>query len=173
MLHHLKLAYFLEKKVLCSAEKSSVIWAEPHRTKKKLLYLCKIFNWFIFWIYRCSQICLEVASHPGTSGDFNMQCHASTSVSSTGNDNSSSQKTRQNDARSLEAATDVPFYCQFIPFLNNWTSWTPASYNKQHNNVKQLFEYSAPPQRKNKTKKTNPADKISTGYILHFRFCSG
>lgn len=66
---------------------------------------------------RCSQICLEVASHPGTSGDFNMQCHASTSVSS-GNDNSSSQRTRQNDARSLEAATDVPFYCQFIPFLN-------------------------------------------------------
>ena len=27
-----------------------------------------------------------------------------------------------------------------------------------------------PPQRKNKTKKTNPADKISTGYILHFHF---
>ena len=118
-------------------------------------------------MYRCSQICLEVASHPGTSGDFNMQCHASTSVSS-GNDNSSSQKTRQNDARSLEAATDVPFYCQFIPFLNNWTSWTPASYNKQHNNVKQLIEYSASTKKQNK--KTNPADKISTGYILHFHF---
>lgn len=69
---------------------------------------------------RCSQICLEVASHPGNSDDFNMQCHASTSVSSNDDSSSSSlQKTRQNDARSLEAETDVPFYCQFIPFLNN------------------------------------------------------
>ena len=128
---------------------------------------CNIFNWFIFWIYRCSQICLEVASHPGTSGDFNMQCHASTSVSS-GNDNSSSQKTRQNDARSLEAATDVPFYCQFIPFLNNWTSWTPASYNKQHNNVKKTFWIL---RLNEKTKqKLTPLTRSQLDYILDFRF---
>ena len=129
---------------------------------------CNVLNWFIFLISRCSQICLEVASHPGTSGDFNMQCHASTSVSSTGNDNSSSQKTRQNDARSLEAATDVPFYCQFIPFLNNWTSWTPASYNKQHNNVKKLFEYSASTKKQNK--KLTPLTRSQLDYILDFRF---
>jgi len=58
---------------------------------------------------KCSTICLEVASHPGTSGDFNMQCHASTSVSS------------DSSARSLEVAgssSDVPFYCQFIPFFS-------------------------------------------------------
>ena len=95
-----------------------------------------------------------------------MQCHASTSVSSTGNDNSSSQKTRQNDARSLEAATDVPFYCQFIPFLNNWTSWTLASYNKQHNNVKHFLN--TPPQRKNK--KLTPLTRSQLDYILDFRF---
>ena len=74
---------------------------------------------FFFLIFRCSQICLEVASHPGNSDDFNMQCHASTSVSSNDDSSSSLLKTRQNDARSLEAETDVPFYCQFIPFLNN------------------------------------------------------
>ena len=85
--------------------------------EKKTMF--KVSKMDFFLIFRCSQICLEVASHPGNSDDFNMQCHASTSVSSNDDSSSSLLKTRQNDARSLEAETDVPFYCQFIPFLNN------------------------------------------------------
>ena len=56
---------------------------------------------------RCSRICLEVASIGVDS--FNMQCLA--------NDE------KKEAPRSLEPAInmskDVPFYCQFIPFLNN------------------------------------------------------
>jgi subtilisin-like proprotein convertase family protein len=67
---------------------------------------------------RCSSICLEIASISDES--FNMQCNASGEKKPKTNMVSSTSLADLSSARSLKEGpvTDIPFYCQFIPFFS-------------------------------------------------------